>query len=106
MRRATVRRGEIVRWERPNWRPLEKLVGELVVGDFMWMFEVRLTDGSLLQAYKHIDTRRYVHLDEAGAAFAYEEPHRYRPVSRMSRSGRRGPRLIGFLPMRCSGRAW
>lgn len=64
--------------ERPNWRPLEELVGDQVVGDFMWMFEVELSDGSLLQAYKHIDTRRYIHLNAESSAFVYESPDRYR----------------------------
>ncbi|MGH3994438.1 MAG: hypothetical protein ACRDSN_18500 [Pseudonocardiaceae bacterium] len=35
------------------------------------MFEVELTDGTALQAYKHIDTRRYVHLAPDGAAVAF-----------------------------------
>lgn len=46
----------------------------------MWMYEVELSDGSRLQAYKHIDTRRYIHLNSAGAAFAYESRDRYRKV--------------------------
>jgi hypothetical protein len=75
-----VRRGRITGSERPDWRPLEDLVGEPVAADFMWMFQVELSDGSLLHAYKHIDTRRYIHLDADAAAFAYEEPDRYRPV--------------------------
>ena len=51
----------------------------------MWMFEVELSNGKRLHAYKHIDTRRYVHLDRDGAAFVYEEPDRYRtfPVTRV-----------------------
>lgn len=46
----------------------------------MWMFEVELTDGTALQAYKHIDTRRYVHLAPDGAAFAFAPPDRYESV--------------------------
>lgn len=45
----------------------------------MWMFEVELSNGTLLQAYKHVDTSGYVHLDPHGAAFVYEPPDRYRP---------------------------
>lgn len=63
---------------RPEWGPLLEAVGEEVTGDFMWMFEVQLTDGTKLQAYKHIDTRRYIHLASDGRAFVYEEPDRYR----------------------------
>jgi hypothetical protein len=44
----------------------------------MWMFEVELSNGKRLHAYKHIDTRCYVHLDHDGAAFAYLESGRYR----------------------------
>ncbi len=66
--------------ESPEWRPLLDLVGEEVTGDFMWMFEVELSDGSSLHAYKHIDTRRYIHLSLDGLAFAYQPPGRYRRV--------------------------
>ena len=46
----------------------------------MWMFEVELSNGKRLQAYKHADTRRYIHLDHGGAAFVFESPDRYRSV--------------------------
>lgn len=72
MARPRRRKGELSQFERPNWGPLEDLVGEAVACDFMWMHEVRLSDGLLLQAYKHIDTRRYVHLSSDGRAFYYE----------------------------------
>jgi hypothetical protein len=72
----------------PNWAPLLALApGE--VGDFMWMFAVELESGLRLHAYKHIETRRYLHLDEEGRAFAYiwpeeisdkDEPGSYREV--------------------------
>jgi hypothetical protein len=62
----------------PDWRPLLKAVGEEVTCHFMWMCEVELSSGKRLHAYKHIDTRRYVHLDRDGAAFVYEWPERYR----------------------------
>ena len=45
----------------------------------MWMFEVALEDGTSVHAYKHIDTRCYIHLDATGQAWVYEEPDRYRP---------------------------
>ncbi len=64
----------------PDWAPLLKLVGEIFTADFMWMFEVKLSNGTKLQAYKHYDTRRYLHLDPTGTAFTYEEPDRYRRV--------------------------
>jgi hypothetical protein len=74
---AHVYRGEITHGDAPEWGPLLDAVG----GAFMWMFEVELTDGTPLQAYKHIDTRRYVHLDPEGAAFVFEPPDRYRRIA-------------------------
>jgi hypothetical protein len=92
----------------PDWGPLETTVGIEVVGDFMWMYEVELEDGRHVQAYKHRDTRCYVHLDADCNAFVYETPGRYRSIdivgllelvfdrlpglsaSRTSRSRRRG----------------
>jgi hypothetical protein len=52
-------------------------VGEQVTGDFMGMYEVELDDGTHLQVYKHIDTRRSVHLAADGTAYYYEPPDRY-----------------------------
>lgn len=73
--------GEAIQGDDPNWEPLLETAGHRVVGDFMWMFEVELSDGRRLQAYKHIDTRGYVHLDADGNAFAYQSPNRYRPIA-------------------------
>lgn len=35
------------------------------------MFEVELESGLRLHAYKHRETRRYLHLDKEGRAFVY-----------------------------------
>ncbi len=59
--------------DQPVWQPLLDLAGKQVE-DFMWMFEVELTDGRRLHAYKHWWTRRYIHLTPDGDAFAYEWP--------------------------------
>lgn len=40
----------------------------------MWMHEVELESGLRLHAYKHCDTRRYLHLDIEGRAFIYLDP--------------------------------
>jgi hypothetical protein len=72
--------GEMVQGEQPDWQPLEDLVGTDVVGDFMWMYEVALSDGRSLHAYKHVDTRRYIHMTADRSAFAYEPERRYLPV--------------------------
>ena len=63
----------------PNWEPLENLVPE-EVHDFMWMFGVKTEDGGRIEAYKHCDTRRYIHLDGHGAAYVYTDDERYRQV--------------------------
>jgi hypothetical protein len=44
-------------FERPDWTPLERLVGDGCC-DFMWMWR----EGGV-QFYKHIRTRRYLLLD-------------------------------------------
>jgi hypothetical protein len=73
-------RGKSTQGDRPEWQPLLDAVGETVTGDFMWMYEVELSDGTSLQAYKHIDTRRYAHLAADGAAYYFESPDRYVPL--------------------------
>jgi hypothetical protein len=80
MAQGRPRKGEMVQHETPDWDPLMKVVGHRVIGDFMWMHEVQLSDGRTVHAYKHIDTRRYIHLDEDGNAFVYTESGRYRPM--------------------------
>jgi hypothetical protein len=72
--------GKMRQGERPDWGPLE-LVGAELLDMFMWMYDVECDDGRLLQAYKHICTRRYAHLDAAGGAYAYVAPNRYRAVA-------------------------
>jgi hypothetical protein len=72
--------GNSVQGSVPEWGPLLEAVGERLAGTFMWMFEVRLSDGRSLHAYKHIDTRRYVHLDLACHAFRYLGEGNYRRV--------------------------
>jgi hypothetical protein len=69
-------RGRSLRGVTPCWAPLLDLASEHVE-DFMWMFEVELDDGTRLHAYKHRDTRRYLHLDHGGGAFVYCGEERY-----------------------------
>lgn len=76
MARRKIYRGRMIQGEHPNWDPLERLV-EAVASRFMWMFEVELRDGRRLQAYKHYDTRRYIHLSDDCAAFVYRPEERY-----------------------------
>jgi hypothetical protein len=75
--------GVILQRDSPNWAPLIAAVGEEVTAGFMWMFEVATSDERRLHAYKHIVTRRYVHLDEDGNAFYFADidDHTYRPIA-------------------------
>jgi hypothetical protein len=71
------------RWESrtPNWGPLESLLGsDLLCGYFMWMGDIELEDGTILDAYKHHVTRDYLHLASDGRAFRYTPAGRYREV--------------------------
>jgi hypothetical protein len=62
--------------DQPNWEPLLELAPE-EIDDFMWMFEVELEDGAMVQAYKHWWTRGYVHLDFGGRAFVFDDENLY-----------------------------
>jgi hypothetical protein len=64
------KRGRVVNYETPVWEPLFELTSEHI-GEFMWMHEVELEDGTRLHAYKHYETRRYLHLDHGGRAFVF-----------------------------------
>jgi hypothetical protein len=72
--------GTTVQADTPNWLPLALVAGIDLLEDFMWMFEVQLSDERRLHAYKHVDTRRYLHLDDEANAFFYDEDGRYRPI--------------------------
>jgi hypothetical protein len=77
----------VINYESPVWEPLAVLAPEHI-GDFMWMHEVELEDGNRVHAYKHYETRRYLHLDHGGRAFVFvwnenreaEEDSRYEEV--------------------------
>jgi hypothetical protein len=73
-------RGGEMQGGQPNWEPMLELAPE-EIDDFMWMFEVELEDGAMVQAYKHWWTRGYVHLDFGGRAFVFTEDNRYEEVS-------------------------
>lgn len=64
------KRGRVVNYRSPVWEPLITLAPEHL-GDFMWMHEVEFEDGTRLHAYKHHETRRYLHLDHGGRAFVF-----------------------------------
>jgi hypothetical protein len=62
-------KGFLVQYERPHWEPLLAVLGERLTETFMWMHEGELSDGTRVHAYKHIHTRRYLHLGENGRAY-------------------------------------
>jgi hypothetical protein len=51
-------------FEKPDWKPLEQLVGPKGPGEFMWMWR----EGGI-EFYKHIRTRRYLLLDSEGGCY-------------------------------------
>lgn len=61
-----------------DWLPLERFAevssrsgSQLSADDFMWMGAAEFADGRIVHSYKHIDTRRYLHLDDGGHAYRY-----------------------------------
>lgn len=64
------KKGRTIDCAAPAWEPLIALAPEHV-DDFMWMHEVELEDGTRLHAYKHSQTGRYLHLDQAARAFVF-----------------------------------
>lgn len=67
--------------DEPEWGPLEavarvsRMTPELPSfhpGEFMYMYRVdNERKGLRIHLYKHIDTRRYINLDDAGHAYEY-----------------------------------
>jgi hypothetical protein len=74
--------GSGVSIDTPGCEPLHSLVGLELCSQFMQMFDVRLSNGHTVRAFKHIITRGYLHLDrtEPGLAYWYTDTGRYRPV--------------------------
>ncbi len=79
--------------DEPSWEPLERVLrlGITVpgcrpptVGDFMYMCRLVAQGEPDLHLYKHIDSRMYLNLDDAGHAYEFlgcvgEDGSRYRP---------------------------
>jgi hypothetical protein len=66
--------GKMRQCHEPDWTALQRLIETEVMGDFMWMDEIALADGTAVHAYKHYWTRRYLHLGDDGRAFYYVRP--------------------------------
>lgn len=68
--------------ETPDCKPLEELLGsDELCAHFMWMEDAVLEDGTVLNAYKHQWTRRYLHLTGDGRALHYVTDDLYREVA-------------------------
>ena len=78
--------------DRPAWEPLVDLLGPDLAGWFMWMCEIKLGDGCGLHAYKHVATRRYLHLASDGRAFLYSTDA---PLPRGPSATRDRPSVLG-----------
>jgi hypothetical protein len=57
--------------DEPDWDPLSRAASEWLLGDFMAMHEVELQNGVRVCCYKHIETRRSLHLDADLNAYLY-----------------------------------
>jgi hypothetical protein len=57
-------------YDKPEWGPLLELAPDHI-DEFMWMCEIELESGLRLHNYKHIETRKNLHLDQEGRAFVY-----------------------------------
>jgi hypothetical protein len=84
--------------DEPVWDPLERFarlvrqmpeVPQLHLGEFMYMVAVRNKRlGIRIHLYKHVFTRRYLSLDEAGHAYAYRPRHADEGLDRPGFGGR------------------
>jgi hypothetical protein len=74
--------GKMTRGDNAVWEPLLAAVGGHRAGWFMWMYEVELDDGTAVHVYKHISTRRSMHLTEDGRAFVFVGNEQYREIDR------------------------
>jgi len=64
--------GEIISADAPYWTPLESVLSREQCGYYMWMGEILLENGLRIHAYKHYNTRRYLHIGVDGSSWLYE----------------------------------
>ncbi len=65
------RPGDELRFDDHDWAPLERALTYELAHAFMWMHRFTLPDGTVVHAYKHCDTRRYIFLDKRLQAYRY-----------------------------------
>jgi hypothetical protein len=73
--------GEMRQYDKPDWGPLEDLLcSDALCAHFMWMGDIELEDGTIVNEYKHRWTRQYLHLADDGRSFNYAGQEHYREV--------------------------
>lgn len=55
----------------PDFEPLTQLLPDELCRHFMAMYQSPSPDGVVIHAYKHIDTRRYLFIDDDGGTWSY-----------------------------------
>lgn len=65
------RPGDELQFDEHDWAPLEQALSFELAHAFMWMHRFTLPDGTVVHAYKHHDTRRYLFLDTKLRAYRY-----------------------------------
>lgn len=58
-------------WEAAHmdWAPLQAVLCEDALSDWMWMYAAEAEDGTTVHFYKHAWTRRYLRLDAEGRVY-------------------------------------
>ena len=72
--------GKLTGVAEPDWEPLLRLA-RVYIDEFMWMFLVELEDGTRVQAYKHVWTRRYLYLASDDRSFGWCGDERYEEIA-------------------------
>ena len=79
MKNDTLLRGRRTPSRAPYWTPLESVLPREDCTGYMWMGEILLENGLHIHAYKHCDTRRYLHIGEDSSSWLYD-PAGYAPA--------------------------
>lgn len=81
MRARGLIEGERRQYDKPDWGPLENLLcSDELCAHFMWMTDIELEDGTIVNEYKHRWTRQHLHLTDDGRSFNYAGQGQYREV--------------------------
>jgi hypothetical protein len=77
-RRRNLITARVVNYKEPDWRLLERLASHYLREQLHVDVRARQKRGERFHAYKHIETRCYVHIDISGSVLAYvPEEDRY-----------------------------